>query len=194
MRDWIEEQFRENVRVQQEALASLAGPLEAVIRLTIDAMAAGRKLVLFGNGGSAADCQHIACEFVERIKHAEVALPALALTTDSSLLTAIPNDRGFDQLFARQIQALCQAGDIALAFSTSGNSPNILEGLKAARDRGLSTVAFLGKGGGHAAPMADHALIVPSRSPQRIQECHILMGHILAESVEDHFAGLNSGR
>ncbi len=188
MKARIDEFFSESISVKQEALPHLREGLALSITMVIAAIEEGGKLLIFGNGGSAADSQHIACEFVERIKFPEIALPAIALTTDTSLLTASANDRGFEHVFSRQIEALGHKEDIALAISTSGNSPNVILGLRVAKAHGLQTIAFLGGDGGEAAALADLALIVPSKSPQRIQECHILMGHILAELVEEHFA------
>jgi D-sedoheptulose 7-phosphate isomerase len=142
------------------------------------------KLVLFGNGGSAADAQHIAAEFVGRFAFNRPALPALALSVNTSCLTAIGNDYGFDHVFARQIEALGKTGDVAIGISTSGNSPNVLRGLEAAKEMGLHTVAFSGSGGGKIKSAADYCVCAPSKETPRIQECHILIGHIISELVE----------
>lgn len=183
----IEKHFQESIAVKTEALEHLRNGLAMAITMVIATIDAGGKIFFFGNGGSAADSQHIAAEFVERIKYTEVALPAIALTTDTSVLTATSNDRGFEQVFARQIEALGTRKDMAIGISTSGNSPNVVQALKVAKAYGMQTLGFLGKDGGEAAKLVDLALVVPSDSPQRIQECHILMGHILAELVEEHF-------
>ena len=152
--------------------------------LIIDSLEAGGKLLLFGNGGSAADAQHIAAEFVGRFQHERRPLPALALTTDTSILTAVSNDYGFEHVFARQVAAVGRPGDIALAISTSGASPNVLAAAGTAQDSGIKVIALTGKGGGDLAPLADLAIVVPSRNTQQIQEAHIAIGHILSEIVE----------
>ena len=146
---------------------------------------AGGKLLIFGNGGSAADAQHIAAELAFRMGREREALPALALTTDSSLLTAISNDRSFDFVFARQIQAVGRKGDIVLAISTSGNSPNVIEAVNLARAMGMNTIGLLGAGGGKTASLVDLALIVPHHETPRIQEVHITIGHIICQLIED---------
>jgi D-sedoheptulose 7-phosphate isomerase len=147
----------------------------------------GNKLLLFGNGGSAADAQHLAAEFVGRFAIERAGLPAIALTTDSSILTAVGNDYGFEQIFARQIQALGKPGDVAVAISTSGNSANVLEGVKEARKRNLKTIGLAGKDGGALAQQADVAITIPSTSTARIQECHIAIGHLFCELVDADF-------
>jgi D-sedoheptulose 7-phosphate isomerase len=149
-----------------------------------EAVAARCKLMLFGNGGSAGDAQHMATEFVCRFVRNREALPAMALTTDSSVLTAIGNDFGFEQIFARQIRALGRPGDVAIGISTSGRSANVLEGMKAAREAGLSTIALTGGSGGELAGLSDIALIVPSDRTAIIQECHIALLHAMCEGVE----------
>jgi D-sedoheptulose 7-phosphate isomerase len=149
----------------------------------------GNKLLLFGNGGSAADAQHLAAEFVGRFAMERAGLPAIALTTDSSILTAVGNDYGFEQIFARQIQALGRPGDVAVAISTSGNSANVLEGVKEARKRNLKTIGLTGKDGGALAQQADVAVTIPSTSTARIQECHIAIGHLFCELVDADFGG-----
>jgi len=146
------------------------------------------KLLFFGNGGSAADAQHLAAEFVGRFVRERAGLPAIALTTDSSILTAVGNDYGFDQIFARQIQALGRPGDVAIAISTSGNSLNVLEGVKEARKRKLKTIGLTGKDGGLLAQQTDAAIMVPSTSTARIQECHIAIGHLFCELVDGDFS------
>ena len=149
---------------------------------------AGGKLLFFGNGGSAADAQHLAAEFVGRFVRERAGLPAIALTTDSSILTAVGNDYGFDQIFARQVQALGRPGDVAIAISTSGNSPNIIEGVKAARKGYLKTIGLSGKDGGLLAAEADVVITIASTSTARIQECHITIGHLLCELTEEALA------
>jgi len=157
--------------------------------LVTDALLAGRKLLLAGNGGSAADAQHLAAELVVRFKQARAALPAIALTTDSSILTAIGNDLGFEQLFARQVLALGQPGDVLLAISTSGRSPNILSACRAARERGMSVIGFTGADGEPMRQCCDVAVQVPSKDTPFIQQMHITLGHTLCAIAEDAIAG-----
>jgi len=157
--------------------------------LIITCLKSGGKVLFFGNGGSAADAQHLAAEFVGRFVRERAGLPAIALTTDSSILTAVGNDYGFEQLFARQIQALGEPGDVAVAISTSGNSPNVLEGVREARKHNLKTIGLTGKDGGVLAQQADVAIIIPSTNTARIQECHIAIGHIFCELVDADFDG-----
>jgi D-sedoheptulose 7-phosphate isomerase len=149
----------------------------------------GGKLLLFGNGGSAADAQHLAAEFVGRFLLERRALPAIALTTDSSILTAVGNDYGFEQVFARQIQALGRPGDIAIGISTSGNSPNVLEAMKTARSQGLRTIGLSGKDGRALAQAVDIAIVVSSDNTAQVQECHIAIGHLLCELTERELVG-----
>jgi D-sedoheptulose 7-phosphate isomerase len=144
----------------------------------------GGKILLFGNGGSAADAQHLATELVVRYKKDRAPMAALALTTDTSALTAGANDMGFEQVFARQVRALGRPGDVAVAISTSGRSANIIEGLKAAREQGLAATGMTGGDGGDMVELADPLLIVPSRDTARIQEMHILLGHMLCGALE----------
>jgi D-sedoheptulose 7-phosphate isomerase len=153
--------------------------------MIIESMRAGGKLLIFGNGGSAADAQHVAAELAFRMGREREALPALALTTDTSLLTAIGNDRSFDFIFARQIQALGRQGDVALAISTSGNSPNVIDAVKQARAMQIETIGLLGSGGGGVAALVDLALIVPHNNTPRIQEVHIAASHIICQLIED---------
>lgn len=159
-------------------------------RWIVDAMRAGGKLLIFGNGGSAADAQHIAAELAFKMGRERRALPAIALTTDSSLLTAISNDRSFDFVFARQIQALGRPGDIALAITTSGNSANIIEAITQARQMDIKTIGLLGNTGGKAAELVDLPLTVPHTETPRIQEVHIAVSHIICQLVEDELCPL----
>ena len=154
-------------------------------QMIVESMRAGGKLLIFGNGGSAADAQHVAAELAFKMGREREALPALALTTDTSLLTAIGNDRSFDFIFARQIQALGRKGDVALAISTSGNSLNVVEAVKQARAMEIGTIGLLGAGGGRVAALVDLALIVPHNDTPRIQEVHIAAGHIICQLIED---------
>lgn len=154
-------------------------------RMIITAMRVGSKLLLFGNGGSAADAQHIAAELVFKMGRDRAALPAIALTTDTSLLTAISNDRSFQFIFSRQIAALGRRGDVALAISTSGNSPNVIEAIKQARQMEIRTIGLLGGDGGRAAALVDLPLIVPSNNTPCVQQVHIEVGHIICQLIED---------
>jgi D-sedoheptulose 7-phosphate isomerase len=151
----------------------------------VEAMRGGGKLLIIGNGGSAADAQHVAAELAFKMGRQRAALPALALTTDTSILTAIGNDRSFDFIFARQIEALGNKGDVVLAISTSGNSRNVIEAVKQARTMEIKTIGLLGAGGGEIASLVDLALIVPHRETPRIQEVHITAGHIICQLIED---------
>jgi D-sedoheptulose 7-phosphate isomerase len=144
----------------------------------------GHKILLMGNGGSAADCQHIAAEIVGRYKRERKGLPAIALTTDSSILTSVGNDYGFNYVFSRQVEALCNAGDIVIGISTSGNSANVVAGMEAARAAQAYTIAMTGSSGGKLATFCDALIAVPSSDTPRIQEAHILIGHILCELAE----------
>ena len=166
-------------------VAEACGPMivDAAFMIT-SCLHSGGKLLFFGNGGSAADAQHIAAEFVGRFVAERRALPAMALTTDSSILTAVSNDYGFERIFARQIEAFGRPNDVAIGISTSGNSPNVLEGMKEAKKFHLKTVGLSGKDGGELAKLVDLAITVASKSTARIQECHIAIGHLLCELVE----------
>jgi D-sedoheptulose 7-phosphate isomerase len=169
--------------LRDRALVSL---IARVSEILLNALKSGNKLLLFGNGGSAADAQHIAAEFVGRFAFDRPALPALALSVNASCLTAIGNDYGFEQVFSRQLEALARPGDVGIGFSTSGNSPNVLNGISTAKKIGLHTIAFTGTPGGKLKQAADldHCLCAPSGETPRIQECHILIGHIVSELVE----------
>jgi len=189
-----------SIAVKQSLLRdkTLIASIAEVAELCLRAYQSGNKLILFGNGGSAADAQHIAAEFVGRFAFNRPALPALALSVNTSAITAIGNDYGFDQLFSRQLEALSRPGDVAMGFSTSGSSPNVLVGISAAKKLGLHTVALTGSSGGKlkTAPDLDHCICVPSGDTPRIQECHILIGHIVSELVEQelfHAQGRVSG-
>jgi len=176
-------------RVAQELGATIA----QAGHLLVEALRAGGKLLLFGNGGSAADAQHLAAEFVGRYEKDRSPLAAIALTTDTSALTAIGNDYGFEQVFARQIRALGRRGDVAIAISTSGRSQNVILGIEAAREAGLGTIALTGGDGGKLAPIVDIAIVVPSTTTARIQECHITIGHVLCEYVDRELLKKDAG-
>jgi D-sedoheptulose 7-phosphate isomerase len=182
--------FEASAKARDVFLAEGAAELEQAIDLVAGALRDGRKLLLFGNGGSAADAQHIAAEFIGRFMQERRGLPAIALTTDTSALTSIGNDYGFDDVFARQVQALGAPGDVALAISTSGRSPNVLRAVKAARDAGLKVVALTGGNGEPLAAAADIVLRVSASTlAARIQETHILIGHVICELVDQRLFG-----
>ena len=165
--------IRESIEVKTELLKQHVSIIANLSRLLIDALRAGRKLVLFGNGGSAADAQHVAAELVNRFQMDRNALPAIALTTDTSILTSVGNDLAFDELFSRQARALVQRGDVAVGISTSGNSSNVINGIIAAKERGAVTLGFTGRSGGELNGLVDICCHVPSDNTPRIQEAHI---------------------
>lgn len=177
--------YRTHAEVADRFFASQAGAVAAVADAFVKALSSGRTIFFFGNGGSAADAQHLAAEFVNRFVSERPALPSIALTTDSSVLTSIGNDRDFSRVFSRQVEALGRPGDVAVGLSTSGRSPNVLEALRAARAKGLVTVGFTGNGGGAMGGLCDHLVGVPSAVTARIQEVHILVGHILCQLVDE---------
>ncbi len=164
-----------------------------VSELLVDAFREGNKVLLFGNGGSAADAQHIAAEFVGRFAFDRPALSALALSVNTSCVTAIGNDYGFDRVFSRQIEALARPGDVAIGISTSGNSLNVVRAVSVAKNMGVHTVALTGRTGGELKNAVDHCICVPSTETPRIQECHILIGHIISELVEQTIFDDESG-
>jgi len=163
---------------------TLIHELAVVTEVVIQTLVSGGKILLAGNGGSAADAQHMAAEYVGRFAYDRKALPAIALTTDSSILTAVSNDYGYDQVFARQVAALSNRGDLLMVYSTSGSSPNILRALEAAGSAGLTRVGFGGQPGGAMAPLCEYLLKVPSTETPRIQEGHLLFGHIICGAAE----------
>ena len=181
----IRQLARQSIETKRAFFDSHADDVARAARMIVDAVNSGGKVLIFGNGGSAADAQHIAAELVNRLNHDRPPIPAIALTTDTSILTSIGNDSSFDQIFERQLRALGRAGDVAIAISTSGNSPNALRAVEAARALGISTIGLAGRSGGHLAGAVDLALVVEAESTQHIQETHITIGHILCELIED---------
>jgi D-sedoheptulose 7-phosphate isomerase len=181
----VHEQFREAVDLATRSLPVIDKYLVQLAQETASRIVVGGKVLLMGNGGSAADAQHIAGEFVVKLNFERAALPALALTTDASVVTAAANDFGYAEVFARQIEALCNVNDLVVALSTSGNSPNVVRALEIAQERRVMTAAFLGGDGGEAARHADIPIIIPSTNPQRIQELHAIMGHVWVTLVEE---------
>ncbi|HEY3138280.1 MAG TPA: D-sedoheptulose 7-phosphate isomerase [Blastocatellia bacterium] len=176
---------RESIETKRNFFDTNAELVARAAELIISSVRAGGKVLTFGNGGSAADAQHIAAELVNRLNYDRPPIAAVALTTDTSILTSVGNDSSFDELFERQLRALGRGGDVALAISTSGNSPNVLRAVEAARELGVKTIALAGRDGGKLAKAVDVALVVNAGSTQRIQETHITIGHILCELVED---------
>ena len=184
--------FTESANVKQQFAREHVDRIVQVATLIAKAFDNGNKVLLFGNGGSSTDAAHIAAEFVGRYKKERVPLPAIALATDIAAITCIANDYGYEELFARQVRAHGRKGDIAIGISTSGNSPNVLRGITAARECGLTTVAWTGGTGGKLAGLVDYPFVVPSTLTSRIQESHITLGHVLCELVEDHLLGKTS--
>jgi D-sedoheptulose 7-phosphate isomerase len=192
MKEPIVKAFEESIRVKQAFLRDNIETLIQVIELIVAAFNRGNKLLLFGNGGSAADAQHIAAEFTNRYLIERPPLPAIALTTDTSALTAIANDYAYDQIFVKQIQALGKAGDVAIAISTSGNSANVLKAVDACKAIGITTIGLTGGNGGKMTETVDYMLsVAEGKNSPRIQETHILVGHVICEIVDQRlFLGL----
>ncbi len=179
--------FDDHLNTIMNSKISLSNKINDVCEIIMSTILSRNKVLLFGNGGSAGDAQHIAAEFTGRFIKERVALPAIALTTDTSAITAIGNDYGFDKIFQRQIEALAVKGDVLIGISTSGNSQNVINGFKAGRLIGCSTIAFTGKDGGEVQNFCDINLVVPSDSTARIQETHILIGHIICDYIDNLF-------
>ena len=187
MKEYIQEQIKQSYETKQLIYQdiNLLKNIEKVIELSVDMYHKKRgKMILAGNGGSAADAQHIAAELVGRYGFDRPSLPALALTTDTSNLTAIGNDYGYDYIFSRQLEGMGENGDVFIGISTSGNSQNILNAFEVAKTKNITTVALVGKDGGSMAQMADIALVIPSHFTPRIQESHIMIGHIICDIIE----------
>ena len=187
----VHKQLTQSVATLQAVLAdaSIANTLARLAELTAASIKAGGKLLVAGNGGSAADAQHLVAEFVVRLTVNRPALRAIALTTDSSILTATGNDFGFDHLFSRQIESIGQPGDVFLAISTSGNSKNIVKALRQAKMGGIATIGFIGSDGGLMCPLCDYTIVVPSAVTQNIQESHLALEHIFCMLVERFIFG-----
>lgn len=181
----INDSIAQHQAILEQCRAQLIPSIVAAGNVVKEAVTGDRKLMLCGNGGSAADSQHIAAELVGRYKTERPPLRAIALTTDTSILTSLGNDYCFDEIFVRQINAIAQPGDVLIAISTSGNSANILRAVTVAKEAGCTTIGLLGRDGGKLAPMCDHTIIVPAAETPRIQEMHILIGHMLCEFLED---------
>lgn len=189
MRDFIIRTFEESARVKTAFARENADAIAAVVKLVAQAFRSGKKVILFGNGGSATDASHIAAEFVNRFLMDRPPLPAIALNTDPAVLTSISNDFGYDQTFLKQLTALGQEGDVVIAISTSGNSPNVLKAVDVAKKNGMKVVALTGGAGGKLAGMADYAFTVATKRTPRIQETHITLGHTICEMVDEELFG-----
>ena len=173
-----------NLHVSQKLSSACIASIVQAARISAEALLGGRKILVFGNGGSAADAQHLAAELVGKFRQFRRPLKALALTTDTSVLTAIGNDFGFEEIYSRQVSAIADKGDVVIAISTSGRSKNVLRGAEEARKCGATTIALTGANGADLAGICDHTVSVPSDDVQRIQECHVLVSHILCEIIE----------
>ncbi len=181
----IQKELRDSAALKEKTAQELGGQIEQLAQILIDALKNGKKILFMGNGGSAADAQHLAAELVGRFKKDRVALPALALTTDTSILTCLGNDYGFETIFSRQVEAIGQKGDVLVSLSSSGQSKNLVQALKAAKKKVMTTISFSGKGGGPTDQEADLAIIIPSQDTPRIQETQYTIGHILCGLIEE---------
>jgi D-sedoheptulose 7-phosphate isomerase len=191
MKSIIEFEFNEHLKTAQATMESISDSLETAANLCINSLKNGGKILIFGNGGSAADAQHIAAELVGRYKTERIGLPAMALTTDTSALTAIGNDYGYDRIFNRQVEALANKGDVIIGISTGGSSGNVISGLKLAKELGCKTVGFSGRGGGDMNTLCDINLVVPAEDTARIQEMHIVIGHTICHLIDQAFIDEN---
>ena len=190
--DEISRQMKAHINVIRMVEEQMADSITACVEMLVDVLSKGGKLLLMGNGGSAADAQHFAAEMVGRFLLERRALPAVALTTDSSILTAVANDYGFDEVFSRQVEALANPGDVLIGISTSGNSLNVKRALEAGKKAGAKTIGLLGHDGGEIGSIVDLALTVPSFETPRVQETHLVIIHILCDLVEQELFNLDS--
>ncbi|MEW6101807.1 MAG: D-sedoheptulose 7-phosphate isomerase [Candidatus Omnitrophota bacterium] len=184
MRERIKEIILESIQVKEELLRNHVGKILEIAKIMLDTLKKGGKVILFGNGGSASDCQHIAAELIGRFKKDRSALAAIALTTNTSVLTSLANDYGYEIVFSKQIEALGNKNDVAIGISTSGKAKNVACGIKQAKKMGIKTIALTGGDGGDLAKLADVSLIVPSGITARVQESHITIAHIICELIE----------
>lgn len=184
MRDRIKDILLESIQVKEELLRTKISQILEITEVIVDALKKNGKVILFGNGGSASDSEHIAAELVGRFKKDRTALAAIALTTNTSVLTSLANDYGYEIVFAKQIEALGQKNDVAIGISTSGKAKNVASGIKQAKKMGIKTIALTGGDGGELVKLADISLVVPSSVTARIQEAHITIGHIICELIE----------
>jgi len=183
MKSIIENEFAEHLKVAQK-ISSITDQVEVATQLCIDSLKNGGKILIFGNGGSAADAQHIAAELVGRYKVERKGLPAIALTTDTSVLTSIGNDYGYDYVFDRQVEALANEGDVVIGISTGGSSGNVISGLQIAKELGCNLIGFSGRNGGEMNTLCDVNLVVPAGDTPRIQEMHIVIGHTICHLID----------
>ena len=188
MQSIIKFEFEEHLKTSQATFESIGHSVEVAAKLCLDCLKNGNKILLFGNGGSAADAQHIAAELVGRYKTERKGLAAIALTTDTSALTAISNDYGYDCVFDRQVESLANSGDVAIGISTGGSSANVASALKLAKDLDCKTIGFSGRGGGEMNELCDINIVVPSQDTARIQEMHIVIGHTICHLIDLAFS------
>lgn len=194
MKKEIIQQLEESAKVKKLIAETLVEKIEQAAQLLVEAFQQEKKVLVFGNGGSAGDAQHLAGELVGRFKMERQALPCIALTTDTSIITAVGNDYGYEDIFTRQVEALAQQGDVVIGISTSGNSPNVLDALRVAQAKGAKALALVGRDGGEMKDLAELSIVVPSNDTPRIQEGHITIIHILCHLVERSlFGGTCSG-
>ena len=187
MQSTIHEEFNKHIEVSKKTMVSIGKPIEIAAKICIDSLKNGNKILIFGNGGSAADAQHIAAELVGRYKTERKGLSAIALTTDTSVITSISNDYGYLQVFDRQIEALANKGDVVIGISTGGSSPNVISAIKLANTLGCMSIGLSGKGGGEFNSLCDVNIIVPSEDTPRIQEMHALIGHTICHLIDQAF-------
>ena len=187
MQSIIKHEFSEHIKVSAETIKSIGKPIEIAAKICIDSLKNGNKILIFGNGGSAADAQHIAAELVGRYKTERKGIPAIALTTDTSAITAIANDYGYLHVFDRQVEALANKGDVAIGISTGGGSANVISALKLAKDIECKTIGFSGRDGGDMSTLCDINLVVPAEDTPRIQEMHIVIGHTICHLIDQAF-------
>ena len=188
--DRIKQQLCESAQIKRLMAETLSNTIARAAAVITDCIRSGGKVILFGNGGSAADAQHLAGELVGRFRLERAAFPAMALTTDTSIITAVANDYGYDTIFARQVEAHARRADVVVGISTSGNSANVVAGLEKAKQVGAKTIGLVGGNGGKVAEIADIVLVVPSSDTPRIQEGHITIGHIICDIVEDSLVAM----
>jgi len=188
-KEFIKQQFKDSASIKNELAEKYSEEIEKIANLMIKALKDNNKILWCGNGGSAADSQHLSTELVSRLMFNRPAIPSIALTTNTSMLTAHANDFGFDSIFSRQVEALGNPGDVLIAISTSGNSENLIQAVQTAKSNQILTIALSGKNGGKIKNLADFSIIVPSDSTQRIQEGHITIGHILCDLIEQSLYG-----
>ena len=181
--------FADSIRTKELFVSRYASLIKEVSELIVSSFRNGSKILLMGNGGSSSDASHIAGEFVGRFKNDRPPLPAIALNTDTAVITCIGNDYGYDHVFSRQVEAFARAGDVVMAISTSGNAPNVIAAIEAAKKMGIATIGLTGGSGGKLASLVDYAFVVPSKETPRIQEVHITLGHVICEVVEDILYG-----